>query len=186
MPRRYLDGHRQPYLSPLRLAVAASIALLLGLAILLPTPERITAETTIAQDLATLASGQATALTIVHFLTLPLVALLLPALFAGTGTLYLAHLVFVFCFHAAFCTALLFAVLLAPLNTDFAFATGLALMGVLFGPCLLVALKRFYGCGWVRTAAAWPEAGLAYITLALFVLGVFAGVLAVAEGPVEA
>lgn len=177
----YLSGHRVPFVPPLRLALSASLLLLVVVALRLPAADAITVDGGLSGDLAFIASGQPLLLTVAWLLTLPAFAAVLWAVFRGATPLYLSHLTFTLYFHGAFALALaaLFG-LSFIFETDIVANIGLVVLGWMVGPHLALGLRRVYGRPWWRVLVGWALGASAYVVLFALAFGLAVGVVALA------
>jgi hypothetical protein len=111
----------------------------------------------------------------VMFLLLPVYALLLKLLYVRGDRFYAEH--FVFALHVHAFTFLLFFVALVLRGVPH--VSGLLLLWL--PPYTLLAMKHFYGQGWLRTSLKWMALGHAYalVLAAGMVLGILMAVLSV-------
>jgi len=99
------------------------------------------------------------------FLLVPVFALLLKGLYVRSGRLYIEHLIFALHTHVVFFIGLIGIVLIALLGVSASLGY---LQGALFwgtGLYLLLALRRTYQQGWIKTFAKWIALLIAYLTL---------------------
>jgi hypothetical protein len=99
------------------------------------------------------------------FLLVPVFALLLKGLYLRSGRLYIEHLIFALHTHAVFFLALIAIVLLAllGLSATLGYAQGAFFWGM--GLYLLLALRRTYQQGWIKTGLKWMVLLFVYLIL---------------------
>jgi hypothetical protein len=99
------------------------------------------------------------------FLLAPVFALLLKGLYVRSGRLYIEHLIFALHTHVVFFIGLIGIVLIALLGVSASLGY---LQAALFwgaGLYLLLALRRTYQQGWIKTFAKWIALLIAYLLL---------------------
>ncbi|RMF60870.1 MAG: DUF3667 domain-containing protein [Calditrichaeota bacterium] len=176
---RYLAGHRVPYVPPLRLALSASLLLLLALALGAPSSDAITVSSSIIEDLGFVARKHATGFALAQLLVLPAFALVLKWTFVGSRQLYLSHLTFALHFHAVMAFGLLGGILTGlVLSAESAAVVTFAVFVLLLGPYLALALRRTYNVSWLLLLPTWFFSAVGYALLIGFAFAVVVAVTA--------
>jgi len=180
----YAEGKRVPYVPPLRLALMASIGVLILLALRLPEMGAPTAQTRLATDLSYAAREWAELLTLTQFLALPLVAGLLGLLYWGKRGRFLDHFSFVLYFHTAVCASVAVVVLVSfGLGPDALGFFILTVFALIFFPYLGMALHRFYGGARWRAGVSALVVAMVYLFLSLSVTAIVLGIAISATNP---
>ena len=176
---RYLEGQRVPYVPPLRLALSASLLLLLALAMGSPSTEEITVSSSLFEDLGVIARKHATGFALAQLLALPGFALVLKWVFTNSHKLYLSHLTFALHFHATVALGVLAGVFSGFfVSTETSALITMAVLLFILGPYLAVALRRIYGVSWLRALGLWIVLATSYTFMNGVVFGVVAAVVA--------
>lgn len=174
--RRYLDGHRAPYASPVKTALTSSVALLLVAAIFARGFDSITESTGMVADLSIGARDFPTALTLAQLLTLLPFAGLVALLMWGKKQVFLGHLTFTLYLLGAINVMSMVtygAALVFP-----ALANTTALVGpflLVFFIYLFIALRTAYRTSWLRALLSAPPLGIAFFMLNFFFMAVVVG-----------
>jgi hypothetical protein len=178
----YLAGRRVPFVSPVRLFFLSAAAFFLTVVLFVGRDvPQIGAETTLFEDLTSLAVRDSGALTVALVFLAPLFALLLARSFRGEGRFYVDHLVVSLHAHSVLFVLGVVAVLAsAALRVDVAGGAGVAALGVWILH-LIAALRRVYGRPWPTTFLRTLSVLGVYLLILLVVLGIAAGLIVAAR-----
>ncbi|GGY47375.1 DUF3667 domain-containing protein [Parvularcula lutaonensis] len=180
--RRYIEGQRAPFASPVKTAVTSSVLLLIVAAFFAQGFGSIADSTGMVADLSIGARDFPTALTIVQLFTLLPLAGLIALSMIGRQRLFLEHLTFTLYFLAAVNIMSIAAysvgfVVPALQNTT---VVAWPFLGA-FIAYLAIALRTAYRVSWPRVAIATPLLTLAFFMFNVFFMAMVVGFHAAAK-----
>ena len=172
----YLWGKRVRYVPPLKLAFNASVLLFIVVALTAPESAKVTLNSEISQDLGYFAREYALMLTVGQLFVLPIWASIVRLGFKKQKPLYLNHLIFTLHFHAAVAiTLVVIALLLYVLPLVIAGWLVSLLVMWIYGPFLILSIRRVYQSSWQKTIGLGLLAMVSYIALLIVVSGLLIG-----------
>lgn len=178
LPRRYLQGHRVSYITPVRFAVSASILLFTVIALLPGSIEPPSVETGVASDVRYIAREGAGIVSLGLVLIPPIFAGLMAIVFIDKKRHFVEYLTIALYYHATLCLTLGVVSLIVSTNfREVAVAISLLLIVWMLGPYIVLMLRRCLNISWLRLALTAPLLSVFYAVAVIAVFGASAGYL---------